>query len=57
MKRVTLVFDFEDGELEEFLESQDCAGQLHEWVFGELCQNYGFGTLVTLREESPNESD
>ena len=54
-KKVTLEFIFEDGELEDFAaETMEEFGlsaddfNLREWVFGEICQNQGFGFLSGL---------
>lgn len=51
-KLVTLQFIFEDDELEEFRADNDInRNELQEWVFGEMCQNQGFGFLTTCRVE------
>ena len=44
-KLVTLQFTFEEDELEEF------PSPLYDWVFGEICQNLGFGFLITCKVE------
>lgn len=43
MKIVALQFRFEDDELEDFVKEN---GDIDDWVFGEMCQNQGFGFLV-----------
>jgi hypothetical protein len=51
-QRVTLQFEFEDGELEEF------PNPLYEWVFGEICQNLDFGFLTCCRvDDIPEEAE
>ena len=50
MIRLILEFDFEDrGELSELI--TNLGGDLNEWVYGELCQNRGFGFLSMVRTE------
>jgi len=52
MKIVTMTFEFEDDEFEEFMEKEDVSGQLHDWLFAELCQNNSFGMLTDLKVTS-----
>lgn len=51
MKRLTLVFDFEDDDYEELLKREDVDYKLGDWVFGEFCQNQDFGFLSSLHVE------
>ena len=43
--RVILEFEIDEDDLDEF-EKQN--GNLYEWVFGEICQNQGFGFLTHI---------
>ena len=56
MKKVVIVVEFEDDELEEFIEDT-CHGDLREWVFGELCQNQGMGFLTNLQVVDIEETE
>ena len=47
--KVILEFEFENGELEDFLETT--SSSLYDWVFAEMCQNHGFGFLTGIRKE------
>lgn len=54
MTRLILQFDFEDRkELDDLI--SDLGGDLDQWVFGELCQNHGFGFLSSIRIEEKKE--
>lgn len=51
MKQVTMVFEMDDEEYDEFLDREDVQGNLRDWVFGEICQNQDFGFLTSLKVE------
>lgn len=46
---VDLTFDFEEDDYAEFLARPDVQGDLNAWIFGELCQNQGFGFLSDMK--------
>lgn len=46
---VTLQFRFEPGELDEF------PLPLFNWAYAEICQNLGFGCLITCKVEDEAE--
>ena len=51
IKRVTMVFELDQDEYDEFLEREEVAGDLREWAFAEICQNQDFGFLTNLKVE------
>jgi hypothetical protein len=51
MKIITMQFELTDEEYGEFLDQEEVNGNLREWVFGEICQNQGFGFLTSLTVE------
>lgn len=56
-KKITMVFEFEDEDLGEFMEENeiDDTQGIQEWVFGEICQNQNFGFLTGFSIEDTKE--
>lgn len=50
-KIVTMTFEFEDEDFEEFLRKDEVQGDLRSWVLGEICQNQGFGFFTSFSVE------
>lgn len=52
-KSITLKFTFDDDEFQEWLNGDNPSGekltedQISDYIFGEMCQNQGFGFLVS----------
>lgn len=45
-KIITLRFEIEDDEYNELMEHEFVQGDLSNFVFAELCQNYNLGFLI-----------
>ncbi len=57
-KKITLVFEFEQEDLVEFMEDNEIEDEsgIEEWVFGEICQNQDFGFLTGFKVEEMVEN-
>lgn len=53
-KIITIQLEIEDDELQEFINNY---GDLQDFVFGELCQNYGLGFLFALSINDKQNKD
>ncbi len=54
-KRVTMIFEFEDDEYDEFLAREDVDDDMYQWVQGEMVSNQGFGYLSSFGVEEIDE--
>jgi len=45
--KVVMEFEIDEDELDEFIEEH---GDVYEWAFAEICQNWGFGFLTGVQK-------
>lgn len=55
MKRITIILDVEDEDFEEFMEQEEVNNDLNEFIFTELCSNWGLGFLRDVKIEEVDE--
>ena len=52
MQKLTIVLEIEDDEYVDLMNHDLIQGDLHEFLFAELCQNWGMGMLTQITVEN-----